>query len=231
MVAMRSGSSSRFVLSLIPAAALFCGAAAAWPQNSQNQSVVEAARRAREQKKQSGRPSKTITEDELYRDKIKLNQGINVIGPDTKSEAQQPASGAAATEPTDKAAASAKTPEKKSDDEAEAAKLKRQIADVKEQIVAAQKDLDLLQRQLVLDTDAYSSKPDYQRDAAGKTKLENEKQQISDKQQELDNLKTRLAVLQELLARIKPGSPEATSPPADNKPAEPQTPAQPPRPM
>lgn len=229
---MRCGSSLRFVLSLLPAAALLCGAAAAWPQDSQSPSVAETARRAREQKKRSGKPSKTITEDELYRDKIKLDQGINVIGPQTKSETQPPASGdAAATESADKAAVPAKVQEKKLDDEAEAAKLKRQIADVKEQIVAAQKDLDLLQRQLVLDTDAYSSKPDYQRDGAGKTKLEDEKQQITDKQQELDNLKTRLAVLQELLARIKPGSPEAAPPPADNKPAETQTPAPPPRPM
>jgi hypothetical protein len=182
MVAMRSGSFSRLVLSLVAVVALLCGAAAARQQDSQKQSVAEAARRAREQKKQTGKPSKTITEDELYREKIKLDQGINVIGQETKPETQPPASrDAAATRSGDQAATSAMPTDKKSDDEAEVAKLKLQIADVKEQIVATQKDLDLLQRQLVLDTDAYSSKPDYQRDAAGKAKLENEKQQISSK--------------------------------------------------
>jgi len=60
----------------------------------------------------------------------------------------------------------------------------------------AQDDLDLLQREQSLENDSYYSQTDYAHDTAGKAKLDDLKQQVTDKQQELERLKARLAELQ-----------------------------------
>jgi uncharacterized coiled-coil protein SlyX len=92
---------------------------------------------------------------------------------------------------------------KSSEDE----KLAKELAALKEQIKQAQSDLDLRQREQALQQDTYFSNPDYVHDTAGKAKLDALKQQITDKQQELDRLKARLAELQPT-----PATPAATSP-------------------
>ena len=70
------------------------------------------------------------------------------------------------------------------------------MADLKVKIKRAQDDLDLLQREQSLENDSYYSQTDYAHDTAGKAKLDDLKQQVTDKQQELERLKTRLAELQ-----------------------------------
>jgi hypothetical protein len=72
--------------------------------------------------------------------------------------------------------------------------LKERVA-LKEKIKDAQSDLDLLQREYQLDQDSFYSSPDYTKNTSGKEKLDAMKQQISNKQQELDQLKARLAAL------------------------------------
>ena len=67
---------------------------------------------------------------------------------------------------------------------------------MKAQIKQAQGDLELLQREQSLEQDKYYSNTDYARDTAGKAKLDALKQQVSDKRQELERLKSRLAELQ-----------------------------------
>lgn len=207
---MLHGRCFRFALSLIPAATLLC---TAQPQ----QSVAEAARRTREQKKNS-KPAKVITEDELDRNRARPGEAVNVIGSEPKPETQaRTSSGASAP-----AASAEKARGNKPGTDREAAKLTEQMAQVKEQVASAQRDLDLLQRQLALDSEAFYSQTDFARDTSGQAKLDNEKQQIHDKQQDLDNLKGQLAALQEELARIKPESPEAARPPAPASPSGPR---------
>src|SRR2546423_1609391 len=122
---------------------------------------------------------------------------------------------AGATGAAGPAANSADAAKKAADDDAEAARLKAQVAE-------AEKQLDLLQREYALDSDAYYSKTNYASDTAGKAKLDGEKQQISDKQQELDRLKMRLAAVQELQSRRKPAQNATNPPPASGeKPASP----------
>ena len=70
------------------------------------------------------------------------------------------------------------------------------MADLKVKIKQAQGDLDLLQREQSLENDRYYSQTDYAHDTAGKAKLDDLKQQVTDKQQELERLKARLAELQ-----------------------------------
>jgi type I restriction-modification system DNA methylase subunit len=67
---------------------------------------------------------------------------------------------------------------------------------LKEQIKQGQSDLDLAKRELALQQDTYFSNVNYARDTAGKAKLDDLKQQVSDKQQELERLKARLTELQ-----------------------------------
>ena len=81
-----------------------------------------------------------------------------------------------------------------SEDEKSRALLKQRVA-LKGKIKDAQSYLDLLQREFQLDQDTFYSSPDYSNNTSGKAKLDAMKQQISDKQQELDRLKAQLAAL------------------------------------
>ena len=131
------------------------------------QSVAEAARRAREQKQAAAKPAKVISDDE-----------VKPATPTRSGPARAPA-----------AAGSAAIPGPRDE------KSSKEVADLKDQIKQAQDDLDLLKREKELQQDTYYSNPDYTLDTAGKSKLDGVKQQIGDKQQELDRLKARLAEL------------------------------------
>jgi hypothetical protein len=167
----------RLALSIVLAPALF--AASSFAQSQDSQSVAEAARRAREQKKKSEKPAKVITDETLDVKKGDVQSA-------TAEQLRMPGAPETHGQP-----AAANTPS--SANQAENAK---EIAALKEHIKQAQSDLDLLQRQLSLEQDNYFSKPDYIRDTAGKAKVDGIKQQVGDAQQALDRLKARLAELQ-----------------------------------
>jgi hypothetical protein len=208
---MRFGSSLKISLALVAGAVLLLPAMAF---AQQDQSVAEAARKARERKKTAPTAKKVITDDDLPAAKP---GDITVVG-QGQPESATPAAASGAAEP---AANSADAAKKAADEDAEAAKLKAQVAQ-------AEKELDLLQREFALDSDAYYSKTNYASDTAGKAKLDAEKQAINDKQQELDRLKTRLAAVQELQSRRKPAQSNTTNPPpAGEKPST--TPPNPPQ--
>jgi len=165
---------------------------------SQDSSVAEAARRSREKKKNPPNPAKSakvITDDDLDKRNFPAgNEGLNV-GSAPKLETQPPSAQAVA------AAEAADAPTEQ--DAKDAAEQDRQIARLKSQIADAEKDLDLSKRQLALDLDSYFSNPDYSHDVAGKAKLQDEKQQIDSKQQEIERLKTKLAAQEELKSHRK----------------------------
>src|SRR6267378_711136 len=106
----------------------------------------------------------------------------------------------------------------------EAAAQDADIAKLKVQITQGEKDLDVQRRQLALDQDSYLSKTDYAHDTAGKSNLDNEKQQINDRQEANERLKTRLAALEELKSHRKPARKKAA--PVSQTENPPSTPPQ-----
>ena len=183
---------------------------------SQDSSVAEAARRSREKKKNPSNPAKStkvITDDDLDKRNFQPGQeGLNV-GSAPRLETQPPSAQAvAAAEAADSST---------EQDAKDAAEQDLQIAKLKSQIADAEKDLDLGKRQLALDQDSYFSNPDYSHDAAGKTKLEDEKQQIDSKQQEIERLKTKLAAQEELKSHRKPTRTQAAPPQTQTPPSAP----------
>jgi hypothetical protein len=188
-------------------------ASRAQSQDAQSQSIADAARRSRDLKKNSAKSSKVITDDDLEKKKVPPGeQGVPadaVPAPDTQQAAP------------DAAAAAAQAPAPSPADAAEKAAEARELAKLKAELAQALKELDLDQRELALDQDTHLSNPDYQHDSAGKAKVDADQQQITDKQQEVDRLKTRIAALLELQGRAKSAA-SAPPAPAANPPATPQ---------
>jgi len=158
--------------------------AAAFAQSQDSQSVAEAARKARAQKKNTEKAPKVITDETLDVKKGDV-QSATAEQPRMPGSPEAPAQPAAAAAPSTPAAPAAK-------DQKDA----KEVADLKVKIKRAQDDLDLLQREQSLENDRYYSQTDYAHDTAGKAKLDDLKQQVTDKQQELERLKARLAELQ-----------------------------------
>jgi DNA repair exonuclease SbcCD ATPase subunit len=173
--------SLRLTLPAVLAATLFSGAATA--QSQDTQSVAEAARRAREQKKSQAKTAKVITDETLDVKKGDVQSAVAEVPrmPGSPEQQAQPAgttANGAAPGAKDKAA------------------LEKVMAELKAKIKETMSDVDLLQREQALDQDTYFSNPDYAHDTAGKANLDSLKQQVSDKRQDLENLKARLSKLQ-----------------------------------
>jgi hypothetical protein len=195
---------------------------------SQGSPVADAARRSRDKKKNpssSAKSTKVITDDDL--DRVHFQPGPDVlnVGASPKSETEAASTQAvAAAEATDNAA--------EQDGVKAAGEHDAEIARLKSQITEAERDLDLVRRQLTLDQDIYLANPDYAHDVAGKAKLDGAKQRITDKQQDVERLKTRLAAVEELKSQPKPARKQAASPaqtenaPAAQNPAQTENPPQ-----
>lgn len=162
----------------------------AFSQSQDSQSVAEAARRARERKKDSAKPAKVITDDTLD---VKKQDVQSAVAEEPKIAGAPEAANQSANGTANPAAGDAKT--QAANDE----KLKKEIAAVKERLKDALGDLDLLQRENRLDQDIYYSKPNFASDTEGKQKLDDGQQKMSDKRQEIDRLKAKLADLQKSL--------------------------------
>jgi DNA repair exonuclease SbcCD ATPase subunit len=177
----------RPALPILLAATSFSGVSTTQAQDTQ--SVAEAARRAREQKKAPAKPTKVITDETLN---VKDGDVQSAVAeeprmPGAPEAKAQPAAGTA------NGAASGSTSAPGAKDKAA---LEKVIAELKAKIKETISDIDLLQREVTLDQDTYFSNPDYIHDTAGKANLDSLKQQVSDKRQDLENLKARLSKLQ-----------------------------------
>jgi uncharacterized coiled-coil protein SlyX len=186
-------------------------------QGSQTESVADAARRAREQKKAAAKqPSPVITNDTL-KPAAPAAQEANAPSPaQSPDAAPQPAADSSNAPSSNNAAAPAAAPAN-ADDAAQAAKGSAELTTLKQQIADEQKGLDLLQRELALEQDNVYSKTNYASDTAGKAKLDAMLAQITDKQQSVDALKARLAALLGSLGTSAPAAP-ATPPAAPPQP-------------
>jgi len=156
-------------------------------QSQDSQSVTEAARKAREKKKDAAKPAKVITEETLD---VKKGDVQSAAAEEPKIAGAPDANTAAQTAAVKPVAPDAKAQAAKDE------KLKKELTAAKEQLKQALMDLDLLQRENRLDQDAYLSKPNYGSDTAGKQKLDDEQQQISNKRDEVERLKAKVADLQ-----------------------------------
>ena len=193
--------------------------AASQQSTSEDSSVANAARRNRDKKKTAPNPpksAKVITDDDLDRKNFKPGQdGLNV-GASPMMETEPPSAQAVAS-----AEAADEAPEQQAKDVAEQDK---QSAKLKLEVTEAENGLDVAQRQLALDQDSFLTNPDHVHDVAGKAKLDDEKQDISNRQQEIERLKVRLAALEELKSHRKSGRTKATPPAQTENP--PTTPPQ-----
>jgi DNA repair exonuclease SbcCD ATPase subunit len=170
--------------------------AAAFAQSQDDQSVAEAARRARDQKKTPAKPAKVITNDD-----VKPAAQSNPTTPGSTGATAASGTPASSTANAVSAPATSSSPAPDAKDQKDS----KDVTALKAQIKQVQGDLDLLQREQSLENDNYYSKTDYASDTAGKAILDELKRQVSDKQQELDGLKARLAELQP----AQTGSPSA----------------------
>ena len=203
---MLSASSLRLILAMVAASALLPCLTLAQPQEStspQDQSVAEAARKAREQKKRAEKPAHVIDDDTLKPAPGPTNppdlQTAKASVPTVRGEAAAPA-------------AAPKTEAADDDQKQDAKRLAAEVAKAKEKLADLQKQEDLLERQLALDKDTVYSNPDYANDTAGLARLDALLQQIKDKQQEVSDAKARLAELQSKLDQVAPS--EAPAQPA-----------------
>ncbi len=207
---MLSASSLRLTLAMVAACVLLPCGTLAHPQDAKSQrdqSVAEAARKAREQKKKAGKPARVIDEDALKPSPGPTNppdlQTAKASEPAVRGEAPAapPASEAASTE-------------QKNDQKEDAKRLAADVAKAKEKLADLQKQEDLLERQLVLDRETVYSNPDSANDAAGKARLDALQQQITDKLQAVSDAKAHLAELQSKLDQVSPSeAPTQSAPP------------------
>jgi enamine deaminase RidA (YjgF/YER057c/UK114 family) len=191
----------RLALPVVLAATLL--PATAFAQSQDSQSVADAARRAREQKKPPAKPAKVITDEDL-----KPAAQSNPATPgstDASAASATPASNTASTTSAVTAPAASSSPAPDAKDQKDS----REVTELKAQIKQALADLNLVLREQSLEQDNFYSNTDYVHDTAGKAKLDEIKQQAGDKQQELDHLKARLA---ELLPGLDISSPAPPKP-------------------
>jgi len=169
-------------------------ATCAQSQSDSAPSVAEAARRAREKKKENAKPVRTLTNDDLPA----APAGDAVIGtaaPAPAAKGEDAVAPAANDDGEKRPPASANDEKAKLRKEYNAAALER----AKKQLAQLLSELDIMERKAVLDSDSYYSKTDYASDKEGKANLDAEAQQISDKKQAADELKARVAELQAMV--------------------------------
>jgi hypothetical protein len=160
----------------------------------QDQSVADAARHNREQKKNVVRRARVISDDDLDREDFRSGrEGLNV-GAAPTLQTGAPSASVVAAETADKAAIAATREPVPSANET---KEDVEIAELKARIAGAEADLDLQRRELALDQDTVYSNPNYSDSHAGKAKLDAQRQKINQRQHEIEGLEAQLVVLQE----------------------------------
>ena len=208
----------RVCVSAIFLAAFLVGIPSARAQSDQEQSVAEAARKAREQKKTSAKPSTVITNDTLKPATPATVQQAPAAAESTPGTDAAANSGTAtnggASAPSGATVASGATADAanaaqpaKGPSEAEIAQKKAKIEALKQDVADKAHEVDLQQRELTLANENFYSRPDFSKDPDGKAKLDAMQSDLGQKKDQLAQLKAKLKEL---------------APDADQKPAAPQ---------
>lgn len=219
-----TGSAAALLLGLC----LLPGTAAAQSQGQGDDSVANAARRAREQKK-NAKPVRTLTNDDLPAAPVAAVEGkpASASSDDADADLADKASGTA-VQKTEKGAAAADDAAKEKR-AARKAELETALKQVKANLAESEGELNVLQRKEALDSDSYYSKTDYRDDTAGKATLEQDAQDISDKKTRIESIKSRIANLTAELAEFSDGEPAQGQAPEQKQDQE-QPPSQPQQP-
>ena len=152
---------------------------------SQEPSVAEAARKAREQKKNAPKSAKVVTNDDL-----RAGGTISILGA-SSSPAPSEESPAKPALAGDKAA---KPKEKEDKDEAY---WRKRFAEARARLRDAEKELDLLQRELNLNQQQYYSDPNKAlREQYTRKDINEQTRKIEEKKKEVAQLKQDLADLE-----------------------------------
>jgi hypothetical protein len=191
----------------------WCGTARAQSQGDSTPSVAEAARKARESKKENAKPARTITNDDLPNGPAGdvANGAVLPTPAANGDEAATPA----ANEGGEKKPAAADDEQAKKKNAENAAALER----AKKQLATALSELDIMQRKLALDSDSYYSKTDYASDKDGKANLDAETQEINEKKQAVEELKAKVAELQALVGEAVENQSDKSDKPDKNPPS------------
>jgi hypothetical protein len=167
---------------------------------SSSTSLADAAKRAREAKKDQQKPAHVWDNDTVP----KAGSQISVVGEAPASADADHSAAVAASDSSANGAAAATAPAKSSGENKDA--LKSQLAGAKEKLSTVKTDLDLLERTYTLDSQMYYGKPDYSTDTDGAAKLKAEQDQIAAKQQEMDDQQNKIDELEAELAKAAPPS-------------------------
>jgi hypothetical protein len=186
------------VLSVCPLLPSPAGARTQESQSAQEQSVADAARRSREQKKSAAKQSKIISNEDLDLEYYKPGQeGYNFSAPSGSSTSAPSTVEVAAAGADPSAASTNKDSQPNSKESGEAAAQNEEIKKLKDQIDKAEVQLKWQQRDFALNQDTVYSNPNYTDLQTGKAKLESQQQVINEMQADIDVLKARLTALQE----------------------------------
>jgi hypothetical protein len=169
---------------------------AAIPATAQEQkedSVAEAARKAREKKKQAAKATKVFTNDN-----IPAGTGggrVSVVG-------GAPAPPPESADKADKASAAGAAGEKDKAAPNEEAEWRKRFADLRTKIRQAEKEIDVMQRELNLAQQQYYPDPNQAlREQLERKELGERRKKIEDKQAEIRQLQQQLADLEDELRR------------------------------
>ncbi len=153
----------------------------------QQESVAEAARKAREQKKSPAKPTKVFTNDDL----AAMGGGVSVVGTIAPAE----------PEASDKKAAAGKKATPPEEEKGEAYWRKR-FADAHTKLRDAEKEVDILQRELNLKQRQFYADPTQAlQEQFNRKEIDTYRQEIADKQKEVEQLRQALSDLEDELRR------------------------------
>ena len=229
-------------VALIFACASLSFAAKAQPQDlktPQDQSVVDAARRSREQKKNARKQPRVITNEDLETQAPQKtgapDEGLvvtiqveNLGGTSANKESgsADKKSEAAAAEDADIARLKGQVAEAERTENLQRQELEldqltialnEEIAALKEQVIEAERELNLQRREFALDQQTIYSNPLYLTTHAGKEKLDSDRQRMNERQLEIEGLKEHYADLRWRQWQLKQAAtPDRSVPPPDN---------------
>jgi hypothetical protein len=172
------------------------------PQEQQGDTPADAARRARDQKKEQAKPAKVWDNDNVSSaagviSVVGQSSAAGGDGANTSSNVQ--------SAPSSPGAGAVKKGGMSANDIAAG---QAQLASAKARLQSLKADLDLLQRKFALDSQTYLSNPNHTSDKAGADAVADEQSQIDAKQQEVDAEQKKV---DELNAKLKD-----TAPPSDS---------------
>lgn len=167
-------------------------------QKTTSDSLADAARKARERKKEAAKPKHVYTDDDMTRVQ---SAPVNVVGtaPASGAEASAASKGKVGAQPPEGPQAATK---KAQPQESEEAKWRKRFREVRDNLARAEKQLDILQRE---DNKAqlqyYSDPQKALTEQYSRQEINDKNAKIAAKQQEIQQLKQQLSDLEDQLRK------------------------------